>query len=60
MRGLEQLISLIFSHEDVIGVDICGECSTHPDLFEEKQECEIDNQANKALLDLIEKEASEC
>lgn len=59
LNGLEELISIIFSHEEVIGVDICGECSTHLDLFEEERECEIDNKANRTLLELIEKDATE-
>lgn len=53
---MEELISIIFSHEEIIGVDICGECSTHLDLFEEYRECEVDNRANQSLLNLIEKD----
>ena len=53
---MEELISTIFSHEEVIGVDICGECSNQLDFFEENRECKIDNRANQALLDLIETE----
>ena len=59
IEGLEKLITIIFSHEEVIGVDICGECSTTLDLFEEERECEVDNKANQALLELIEKGAAE-
>ena len=58
IEGLEKLITIIFSHEEVIGVDICGECSTTLDLFEEERECEVDNKANRALLELIEKDAA--
>lgn len=47
---LEQLLAVVLRQEQVIGVDICGECSTTLDLFEEEREAEIDNRANGELL----------
>ncbi|MDB0995969.1 arginase family protein, partial [Phocaeicola vulgatus] len=35
------------------GIDICGECSTTLNLFEEKRETVMDSQANKELLRFI-------
>ena len=47
---LEQLLAVVLRQEQVIGVDICGECSATLDLFEEEREAEIDNRANGELL----------
>ena len=47
---LEQLLAVVLRQEQVIGVDICGECLATLDLFEEEREAEIDNLANGELL----------
>ena len=47
---LEQLLAVVFRQERVIGIDICGECSSTLNLFEEMRETEIDNRANGELL----------
>lgn len=50
---LEKLLSIILHHEQVIGIDICGECPTTLDIFREKQEVALDDKANKELLDFF-------
>ena len=47
---LERLLAVVLRQEQVIGIDICGECSATLNLFEEEQEAEIDNRANGELL----------
>lgn len=47
---LEQLLAVVFRQEQVIGIDICGECPATLNLFEENREVEIDNRANGELL----------
>ena len=44
---------VILQKEQVVGIDICGECSTTLNLFEEKRETVMDSQANKELLRFI-------
>lgn len=50
---LEQLLSVVLHHEQVIGIDICGECPTTLDIFKEKQEVALDSKANQELLDFF-------
>lgn len=50
LSELEQLLAVVFRQERVIGIDICGECSSTLNLFEEMRETEIDNRANGELL----------
>ena len=50
LSELEQLLAVVFRQEQVIGIDICGECSSTLNLFEEIRETEIDNRANGELL----------
>ena len=50
LSELEQLLAVVFRQERVIGIDICGECSSTLNLFEEIRETEIDNRANGELL----------
>lgn len=50
---LEQLLSVVLHHEQVIGIDICGECSTTLDIFKENQEVALDSRANQELLDFF-------
>ena len=53
LRELEKLLAVILQKEQVVGIDICGECSTTLNLFEEKRETVMDSQANKELLRFI-------
>ena len=50
LSELEQLLAVVFRQEQVIGIDICGECPATLNLFEEMRETEIDNRANGELL----------
>lgn len=50
---LEEVLSAILKKENVIGIDICGECSSSLDVFEEERELEINSKANRELLNLI-------
>lgn len=50
---LEQLLSVVLRQEQVIGIDICGECPTTLDIFKEKQEVTLDSRANQELLDFF-------
>lgn len=52
-QELEQLLAVVFRHEKIAGIDICGECSATLDLFEEKREAAINGRANQELLELI-------
>ena len=53
LQELEQLLAVVFRHEKIAGIDICGECSATLDLFEEKREAAINGRANQELLELI-------
>ena len=56
LERMEELITTIFRHEEVIGVDICGECSMDFDLFDVDEDSRVDSRANEALLELIERD----
>lgn len=56
---LEQLLSVVLHQEQVIGVDICGECPTTLDIFKEKQEVALDSRANQELLDFFRRNQPE-
>lgn len=53
LKSLEELLATILKNEDVIGVDICGECSRALNYFEEKRNLEINGRANAELLALF-------
>lgn len=50
---LQAVLRIIFAHEQVIGVDITGECSSTLNYFEEIYEAGIDNVANMELMKMI-------
>lgn len=50
---LEQLLAVVFRKEQIIGIDICGECPATLNLLEEMREAEIDNRADVELLRLF-------
>ena len=49
---LEKIFSVILRSEDVIGVDVCVECSSSLEIFEEERESEVNGEANQELLSL--------
>lgn len=53
LAELERLLGVILQQEKVIGIDICGECSSTLDLFEEEREAALDSLANQQLLALF-------
>ena len=50
LSELKAILDYIFSHERVIGMDVCGEYDLGHSLFEEKQAADIDSHANEAIL----------
>ena len=50
---LEELLAIILKKEEIIGVDICGECARSLDIFEEKRAISLNSKANKELLELF-------
>lgn len=50
---LKCILTLIFKHEHVLGVDICGECPVTLNLFDASLSLTIDDKANRELLELI-------
>lgn len=52
LTELEKIFSVILRNENVIGVDVCGECSPTLEVFEEERDDQINGEANKELLNL--------
>lgn len=52
LASLESLLSIILRNENVIGIDVCGECTPSLDLFDEQRSISIDGEANHELLSL--------
>ncbi|WP_044080258.1 arginase family protein [Prevotella pectinovora] len=50
---LQAVIRIIYAHEEVIGVDITGECSATLDYLSETRNAEINNRANAELMKMI-------
>ena len=48
-----KLLSNHSKKEEIIGVDICGECSSSLDVFQKNRELSINSKANKELLNLF-------
>lgn len=53
MLQLQTVLRIILAHEQVIGVDITGECSATLDYFEEMHDASIDNRANEELMRML-------
>lgn len=53
LEKLEKLLSIILRNEEVIGLDICGECSATLDLYEIRKYEALNNKANEELVNLI-------
>lgn len=49
---LEKIFAVILRAENVIGVDVCGECSPSLEVFEEERGNEVNSEANQELLSL--------
>ena len=46
-------INFTIKKGEIIGVDICGECSSSLDVFQKNRELSINSKANKELLNLF-------
>ncbi|MDD3078726.1 MAG: arginase family protein [Paludibacter sp.] len=55
LEELELLLFVIFKNQEIIGVDICGECSYTLNLFELEEYNNLNFRANTELLHLIRK-----
>lgn len=53
---LQQFVSLLLEKEKVMGIDVCGEFPVMKSLFDEEKAAEVDDMANEALLDVVEKQ----
>lgn len=53
LAQLEKLLSIILNNQDVIGVDICGECSFTLDKFELQKYIDLNSRANEELVRLF-------
>lgn len=53
LNELDKLLSIILRKQDVIGIDICGECSTTLNYFELQKDEMLNNFANKELAKLF-------
>jgi len=53
LATLEKLLSIILKNQEVIGVDICGECSTTLNKFEIQKYIALNNRANEELVRLF-------
>lgn len=53
VRTFDEILSVLIRHENVIGVDICGECSPSLDYITRLHAAEKDNRANECILETI-------
>lgn len=60
LASLENLLTIILRSENVIGIDVCGECAHSLDLFDELHCLSIDGKANQELLSLYCRIKSAC
>ena len=49
LNELEHLLSIILKHEKIIGIDICGECSSTLNIFEAEKGTQLDNTAKSGI-----------
>ena len=55
LSDLKQVLRLLLLHEQVIGVDICGECASTIHCLASDPAILLDNEANAELLSLLKK-----
>ncbi len=60
LKELEEILLGILNKQQVIGIDICGECSCTLSLFEILKYDQINNRTNKELVNLVLPFASRC
>lgn len=49
IKTLEKILQDIFKHQNVIGVDICGECDLHESYWQLKEDEKINHMTNDIL-----------
>lgn len=53
LMELQAVLRIVYAHENVMGVDITGECSNMLDYATEVKDASIDNEANEELIRMI-------
>lgn len=53
LNEIKHVLHLILKHENIIGIDICGECPVTLGLFDPDNSVYIDDKANRELLDMF-------
>lgn len=53
LMQLQAVLRIIYAHENVIGIDITGECSATLDYFTEVEDAAINNKTNVELMQMI-------
>lgn len=56
---LQAVLRIIYAHEEVIGVDITGECSATLDYLSEVTSASVNNKANEELMQMILSETTD-
>ena len=56
---LQAVLRIIYAHEEVIGVDITGECSATLDYLSEVRSSSVNNKANEELMQMILSETTD-
>lgn len=56
LDDLKRTLSLMLKHEQIIGIDVCGECPATLSLFDPDRSVEIDDKANSELLTLFKQQ----
>lgn len=56
---LQAVLRIIYAHEEVIGVDITGECSATLDYLSEVRSASVNNKANEELMQMILSESND-
>lgn len=57
LKDLQELLGIILRREEVIGVDICGECTDTLNIIEQEKMLEINDRTNRSLIHFLRKNA---
>lgn len=60
LASLESLLSIIIRSENIIGIDVCGECTHSLNLLAAQRSLTVDGYANRELLSLYCRYESAC
>ena len=53
LQKMEAVLRIIIHHEQIVGIDITGECKANLDLYEEEKEADVNNKTNSELMNLL-------